>query len=76
VTEFPLYYYTVSCELVRLGIYMGLEHRLLCGAIRRGAAYLLAMNYTEEERCARMGYKKGDVVYWNHYCNETSTVDF
>jgi hypothetical protein len=55
---------------------MGFEHRLLCGSIRRGAAYLLAMNCTEEERCARMGHKKGDGIYWNHYRNETSTVDF
>lgn len=34
------------------------------------------MNCTEEERYARLGHKTGVSVYWIHYRNEVSTVDF
>ena len=30
---------------------------------------LLVMNCSEEERCARMGHKTDDSVYWTHYSN-------
>lgn len=49
---------------------------MLTYALRRGIAYLLAMNCTKEERLARMGHKDGEGVYWRSYRNQTSTVDF
>ena len=55
---------------------MGLTTTLMSYCLRRGAAYLLAANCTEDERCARMGHHPRDNVYWLHYRNETSTVDF
>jgi hypothetical protein len=63
-------------HLADLGVYLGLEHRLLSGSLRRRAAYLLAMNYSEEERKSRMGHKDRDSVYWSHYRNEDLTNDF
>jgi hypothetical protein len=65
-----------ATHLRDLGVYLGLEHRLLTGCLRRGAAYLLAINCSEEERTARMGHKDRDSVYWSHYRNEDLTNDF
>ena len=62
--------------LAKLGRRMGLTTSLVSYCLRRGAAFLLAANCTEEERCARMGHKTGDKTYWTHYRNETSTIDF
>ena len=53
--------------LARLGCRIGLTSSLLSYCLRKRAAYLLAINYTEEECCGRMGHKTGDGVYWTHY---------
>lgn len=66
----------VSHHLVGLGIYLGLENRLLPGCLRRGSAFLLAENCTAEERTARMGHDNRDNVYFAHYRNEDLTHDF
>ena len=64
-------------QLIRLGQFLGFENGLIPKSIRRGAAYMLSMsNAGKEERCARMGHKDGDGVYWKYYRNETSTFDF
>ena len=62
--------------LARLGRRMGLTSSLLSYCLPRGVAYLLAINCTEKERCSRMGHKTGDGVYWTHYRNKISVVDF
>lgn len=72
----PLQTRSMSDWLNNLGKKLGYESKLVTYCLRRGAAYLLAMNCSEEERCGRMGHKTGDTVYWSHYRNEVSTVDF
>jgi hypothetical protein len=76
MTEEPLRYHWIATELTRLSRHIGLPNHLICTTLRRGAAYLLAMSTTKEERCARMGHSDSDTTYWSHYRNEISTFDF
>ena len=76
VSNEPVTASTVGTWLSRLGIRLGLEHKLISYCLRRGAAYLLAMKCSEEERCNRMGHQPGDAMYWKYYRCEMSTVDF
>ena len=62
--------------LDRLGVYLGLDSKLISGAIRRGGAYILAMCTTPEERRGRMGHGMNDETYRKHHRNEISTLDF
>ena len=48
---------------------------IISTTLRRGDAYLLAMNVSKEERRARMGHSDSDSTYWSHYRNRTSTLD-
>lgn len=76
VSDEPVTSSKMGSWLSRLGIRLGLEHKLISYCLRRGAAYLLAMKCSEEERCSRMGHQASDAVYWKYYRCETSTVDF
>jgi hypothetical protein len=75
VTEEPLRYWWIATELTRLSGHLGLAQDIIFTTLRRGAAYLLAMNVSKEERRARMGHSDSDSTYWSHYRNEISTVD-
>ncbi|KAM0327377.1 hypothetical protein ACHAPQ_007393 [Fusarium lateritium] len=60
----------------RLGQYCGIEHRLIGYCFRRGAAYVLAMNVSDDMRRFLMGHAPGSNTYAKHYQSLTSTVDF
>lgn len=74
-TRNPLSSYTMGVWMKNLGIRLCYEPKLVTHRLRRGAANMLALNCTEEKRCARMGHTAGDNVYWRHYRNECSSVD-
>lgn len=63
-------------QLHRLSRFCGLQHSVLPNVLRRGSAYALSMHVSDDEKSARLGHTPGDTVYWNHYRNTTSTVDF
>ena len=52
-------------EVGKMG--MSVEIRPVC---------LLAISMTEEERLARMGHSPEDNVYWDHYRNALSALDY
>ena len=72
----PVNALNMASWLSRLGIRIGLEKKLISYCLRRGAAYLLALHCSAEEKCYRMGHRPGDRTYWKYYRCDTSTNDF
>ncbi|TVY26861.1 hypothetical protein LHYA1_G004415 [Lachnellula hyalina] len=69
-------YQQFTKQLNDLSRHMGLENKMMAGALRRGGAYILALKASKEERCARMGHSDADGTYWAAYRNTTSSIDF
>ncbi|KAJ9649484.1 hypothetical protein H2199_000259 [Coniosporium tulheliwenetii] len=76
VNDEPLKTQWVATRLKCLGRACGFEGNVLSYCIRRGIAYLLSINVSKDDRLALMGHKDGDSVYWTHYRNTTSTIDW
>ncbi|KIH93421.1 hypothetical protein SPBR_04321 [Sporothrix brasiliensis 5110] len=62
--------------LEKLSKHCELGHSVQSSLLRRLAACQLSKLVSEEERCSRLGHNDADNVYWAHYRNTTSTIDF
>jgi hypothetical protein len=75
VLEEPLSHTWIRRHLATASIYSGFEEKMIGSVLRRGAAYLLKMHASPEERRLRMGHLPGSNTYEKYYMNKTSTLD-
>ncbi|KAG8355992.1 hypothetical protein FVEN_g6171 [Fusarium venenatum] len=62
--------------ITRLGQHDGIGTKFTGYCLRRGAAYVLAMNVSDDMRCFLMGHNPGSNAYAKYYQSKTSTIDF
>lgn len=75
VMNIPVYTSTMQDQIRRLGLFCGFEHRLVAYCFRRGVAYILAHDTTQENRKFLMGHKTDSKVF-SSYQSRISTIDF
>ncbi|SPJ84009.1 uncharacterized protein FTOL_10525 [Fusarium torulosum] len=76
LTTDPIQTVDLPPQISRLGQYCGIENRLIGYCFRRGAAYVLAMNVSDDMRRFLMGNAPGSNTYAKNYQSLTSTIDF
>ncbi|KAF5616136.1 uncharacterized protein FTJAE_13079 [Fusarium tjaetaba] len=72
----PVQIVDISPQISRLGQWCGIETKCVGYCLHRGAAYVLAMNASDDMRRFLMGHKPGNNTYARHYQAKVSKVDF